>query len=147
MKNILAIAEQREGALRRVSQEVVSAARGLADALGAEVHALVLGPAGIADRAAELGRWGADRVRGVEHEAFGLYNPDGYAQAVAAAVGDGGYFAVLFPASAQGKDLAPRVAAKLDVPLAADARPRSGGWLESSRCERGGTELQRAVTS
>lgn len=121
MKNILAIAEQREGALRRVSQEVVSAARGLADALGAEVHALVLGPAGIADRAAELGRWGADRVRVVEHEAFGLYNPDGYAQAVAAAVGDGGYFAVLFPASAQGKDLAPRVAAKLDVPLATDA--------------------------
>jgi len=121
MKNILAVTEQREGALRRVSQEVVSAARGLADALGAEVHALVLGPAGIADGAADLGRWGADRVRVVEHEAFGLYNPDGYAQAVAAAAKDGGYFAVLFPASALGKDLAPRVAAKLDAPLATDA--------------------------
>src|SRR5690606_14404771 len=121
MKNILAVAEQRDGSLRRVSQEAVSAARGLADALGAEVHALVLGPAGITDAAAELGRWGADRVRVVEHEAFALYNPDGYAQAVAAAAKDGGYFAVLFPASALGKDLAPRVAAKLDAPLATEA--------------------------
>src|SRR5690606_8885124 len=120
MKNILAIAAQREGALRRVSHEVVSAARGLADALGAETHALVIGPAGTADGAAELGRWGADRVRVVEHEAFALYSPEGYAQAVAAAAKDGGYFAVLFPASALGKDLAPRVAAKLDAPLATE---------------------------
>jgi len=46
MANILAIAEQRDGALRKVTQEVVSAARRVADALGGEVHVLLLGPAG-----------------------------------------------------------------------------------------------------
>jgi electron transfer flavoprotein alpha subunit len=121
VKNVLAIAEQRDGALRRVSQEVVSAARDLADALGGEVHALVMGPPGTADAAGELGRWGADRVRVVEHEAFTQYNPEGFAQAAVAAARDGEYFAVLVPATAAGKDLAPRLAARLDVPLATDA--------------------------
>jgi electron transfer flavoprotein alpha subunit len=55
-----------------------------------------------------------------EHAAFGDYNPEALAALVAERARSGGYRAVVFSASAQGKDLAPRVAAKLGVPLAAD---------------------------
>jgi electron transfer flavoprotein alpha subunit len=121
MPNVLAIAEQRDGALRKVSHEVVSAARRVADAVGGEVHAAVLGAAGVADAVGDLGRYGADRILVGEAEGFGRYNPEGYVAALVDLVKGGDYFAVFLPASSQGKDLAPRLAARLDVPLAQDA--------------------------
>jgi electron transfer flavoprotein alpha subunit len=51
---------------------------------------------------------------------FAKYSPEGYAQAIADRAKAGGYGAVVCAASATGKDLAPRVAAKLGVSLAAD---------------------------
>lgn len=119
--NVLALVEFRDGAVRRVSHEVLSAARKVADAVGGEVHALAIGPAGIADAAPELGRYGADRVRVVAHEAFEKYSPEGFTDAVAEVLRGGGYYAAFFAATAAGKDLAPRVAARLDLPLASDA--------------------------
>jgi electron transfer flavoprotein alpha subunit len=118
---ILAIAEQRDGALRKVSSEVVSAAHTLGVKIGTEVHAAVLGPSGTASLADELGRYGAVKVFVAEHEAFIRYSPDGFARTLAAFIAERDDFAVLFPASALGKDLAPRVAARLDVPLATEA--------------------------
>lgn len=119
--NVLAVAEQREGRLRRVSNEVVSAARRVADAVDGSVDAVVIGPPGSADDAVSLGEYGADRVRVGESDAFDRYSPDGFARAIADLVADDDYFAVFFPATALGKDLAPRVAARLDLPLATDA--------------------------
>lgn len=118
---ILAIAEQRDGALRRVSQEVVTQARRTADSLGATVDVAVLGAPGIAEAAAELGTYGADRILAVENDDLGRYHPEGYAAALTELVRSGDYFAVFIPASAQGKDYAPRIAARLDLPLATDA--------------------------
>lgn len=118
---IMAIAEQRDGSLRRVSQEVVTQARRTADALGATVDAVVLGAPGIGDAAGELGAYGADRVLVVESDDLGRYHPEGYATALTELVRGGDYFAVFIPASALGKDLAPRLAARLDLPLATDA--------------------------
>lgn len=117
MPTILAVLEQRDGALRKVSLEVVSAARRLGDAMGADVEALVLagGPVTGAD---QLGRHGADTVRLATHAEFGLYHPDGYAATVAEAAR--GAAAVLFAATATGRDLAPRVAARLGAGLATD---------------------------
>jgi electron transfer flavoprotein alpha subunit len=86
-----------------------------------EVYAVLLGPAGIGGSAGELGRYGADHVLVAEHDALALYSPDVAAATVAAQARDGDTYALVFAASAQGRDLAPRVAAKLDVPLAADA--------------------------
>ena len=119
MSHVLAVLEQRDGALRKVSHEVVTGARRLADALGGEVHALVLG-AGAVQGTDASGRYGADKVITGTNGGFGQYAPEGYARAVAERAKAGGYGAVLFAASAQGKDLAPRVAAQLGVPLAAD---------------------------
>ena len=116
--NVLAFAESRAGDLRKVAFEAVTAARALAD--GGEVHAVVAGAPGIAPKAEALGRYGADAVAVAEHAGFADYNPEAVAALVAERVKAGGYRVVVFVASAQGKDLAPRVAAKLAVPLASD---------------------------
>lgn len=120
MANVLAVTEQRDGTLRKTSREVVWAARQLADAMGGTVDALVIGAPGVDAAGAKLGGAGADRVLVAEDAAFGLYAPDGYAATAAATVKAGGYGAVLVAATAAGKDLAPRIAAALDAPLAAD---------------------------
>ena len=119
MSHVLAVLEQRDGAVRKVSHEVVTGARRLADALGGEVHALVLG-AGAVSGADAAGRYGADKVINATNSGFAHYAPEGYARAVAEHAKSGGYGAVVLAASAQGKDLAPRVAARLGAPLAAD---------------------------
>jgi len=119
VSNVLAVLEQRDGALRKVSHEVVTGARRLADALGGSVEALVLA-AGAVRGAEQVGRFGADKVITLTNAAFGLYAPEGYARAIAERVKSGTYGAVAFAASATGKDLAPRVAARLGRPLAQD---------------------------
>jgi electron transfer flavoprotein alpha subunit len=121
MANLLAIAELRGGAPRKVAFEVVTAARAAADASGGgDVHAIVMGGAGAASVAAQLARYGADVVLVVEHPALERGNAEVFSATVAARLRTGGYRAAVFPASAQGRDLAPRVAAALDVALASD---------------------------
>jgi len=120
MSNVLAVVEQREGALRASAREVTSVAANLARSLGGEAHVLLVGGAGLDGLASELARWGAARVRIASHDALQGYQPEGYAAITARVAGGGAYGAVLFAASGQGKDLAPRVAAHLGVPLAAD---------------------------
>ena len=119
MSDVLAVAEQREGALRKVSSEVVTGARRLADALAARVEALVVA-AGPVQGADQLGGFGADKVITLANPAFGRYAPEGYARVIADRARAGGYRAVVFAASAAGRDLAPRVAARLGVALAQD---------------------------
>lgn len=118
---ILAVAEQRDGALRNVSFEVVTAAKQIATAMGGgDVEAAVLGPAAVQSAAGQLARYGAGRIHVAAHEAFALYSPDGFAATLAALIRSGGYDVIVFPASSMGKDLAPRVAARLEVPLVTD---------------------------
>jgi len=121
MANTFAFAESRGGALRRVAFEAVSAARALADASGGgEVHALLAGAPGVAALASELGKYGADVVIVVEHAGLANANAESLAATAAARIKAGGYRAAIFSASAQGRDLAPRVAAQLGVSMAAD---------------------------
>jgi electron transfer flavoprotein alpha subunit len=114
---VLAVMEQRDNALRKVSHEVLSAARGVADAGGGSVDALVLG-SGPVQGMDGLGGFGADRVLHAVHPDFALYSPDG-ATAVIHSIG-AEYKVVVFAATAMGRDLAPRVAARLGVPCATD---------------------------
>jgi electron transfer flavoprotein alpha subunit len=115
MTKVLAVVEQRDGTLRKISHEVVTAAH----RLGGTVEALVCG-AGPVKGADQLGKFGADKVVTLTNAAFAKYAPEGMAQAIAERATNGGYTAVVFAASATGKDLAPRVAAKLGVALAGD---------------------------
>jgi electron transfer flavoprotein alpha subunit len=120
MAGILAIVEQRDGTLRRISEEVVSAAATVAEKLGGEVHALLAGGSGTSGAAGNLGKAGAAKVFVLEHDSLKDYNADALSKAIAEQVKKGSYDVVIFGGSSFGKDLAPRVAAKLDVPLATD---------------------------
>jgi len=117
--HVLAFSESRGGELRRAALEAITAARRIADARGGQVHAILFGAPGIGAHAAALGAHGADRVLVVEHAGFAHNNPEAVAATIAAKMG--GYGALVATASATGKDVAPRVAATLQVPMAADA--------------------------
>ena len=121
MATIFAFAESRGGELRKVAHEAVTAARQLADATGGgEVHALLVGAPGIDAHAASLGAHGADVVHLCEHAGFTHANPEAASALAAELLQRIGARAAVFPASAQGRDLAPRVAAKRGVGLASD---------------------------
>ena len=118
--SILAFAEQRGGALRQAASETMTAGRVIADAMGVELTAVLLGPPSITGESEKLGRFGADKVLLGRDDVFTEYLPGAYADAVVAAVTEINPKVVLFPASSLGKDLAPRVAARLKAGLASD---------------------------
>ena len=118
MANVIAVLEQRDGTLKRVSHEVLTAARTLADAMGSEVHALVIGPSGVSGDG--LGDYRADKVFVAADDALALYQSGPYAATAAEVVQGGDYGIVILAATAMGKDLAPRVAARLGGTLATD---------------------------
>jgi electron transfer flavoprotein alpha subunit len=113
------IAEQRDGEFRKITFEVASAAKKVADELGGEVTALVLGP-GLADKCAGLGKYGVTKVLYVDDAGLEDYTTEAYANVCAALITDGGPDVVLLGASMQGKDLGGRLAAKLDTGIAVD---------------------------
>jgi electron transfer flavoprotein alpha subunit len=121
MANVLVFAETRGSELRKIALEAVTAARALADASGGgEVHALLAGPAGIGAQAARLGAHGADTVIVIESADFERFARESLAATVADRAKQGGYRAVVLGFSAQGRDLGPRIAARLDAPIATD---------------------------
>lgn len=120
MATVLAVAESREGAVRGVSREVVSTARRLADELAADVEVLLAGAPGVGDGAAELAEAGADRILVAEDEAFAVYAPDAMVRAIEGRCEGSRCAVVLFAATAQGKDLSARAAARLGRSLATE---------------------------
>ncbi len=121
MANVLVFAETRGGALRKIAFEAVTAARQLADATGGgEVHALLAGAPGIGATASQLGTVGADVVLIAESADFAKFARESIAATIAERAKSGGYRAIVLGFSAQGRDLGPRVAAKLDAPIASD---------------------------
>jgi electron transfer flavoprotein alpha subunit len=130
--NVFAFAESRGGELRRAALEAVTAARGVADSTGGQVHAMVAckpeaGSAEAGRIVVALKEHGADVILYCAHPAFDNYNPEAIAATAAARITSGAYRAAFFVASAQGRDLAPRVAAKCLLPIASDVTDFSVG--------------------
>ncbi|HZU75832.1 MAG TPA: FAD-binding protein, partial [Dehalococcoidia bacterium] len=111
------VAEHHEGRPRAVSFELLGAAARIADALGGHTAALLLG--GSEELAAMLARAGADEVLHAP-DAGDRYDMERYAATLAEAIRHEGPLVVLVPASADGRDLAPRVAARLGLGLTGD---------------------------
>ena len=141
--SILVVLEQRDGKVRSVSREALGEASRLAAALGGPVVGVCCAAAD--PGLAALGEAGADQVLLAAHEAFAHYDAAGYAAAVAAAVKSVAPALVLFPASAMGRDLAPRIAALVGVGLASDcsALSAAGGKLVATRPVFAGKALQK----
>jgi electron transfer flavoprotein alpha subunit len=140
--SVLVVVEQRDGRVRSVSREALGEATRIAAALGGPVVGVC---AAASDPGlAALGEAGADRVLLAQNERFATYDAEGYAAAVEAAVRAVSPVVVLFSASAMGKDLAPRVAAKLGVGLASDCTHVAveGGALAASRPVFAGKAIQ-----
>jgi electron transfer flavoprotein alpha subunit len=116
---ILAFAEQREGKFKKSAFEVTQAAKKIADQLSCELVTLVVGDA-IESICAELAPYGAGRVVAAQDARLRLYSTTAYAKIVAETAKREGATILFFPASQMGKDLAPRVAAKLDGGLVPD---------------------------
>jgi electron transfer flavoprotein alpha subunit len=118
-KGVWIVAEARDGAFRKVSYEIASAARKLADELGDEVCAVLCG-SGIEGKAAELGKYGVDKVYVADNPALEPYTTDAHAAAVAKIVKEKDPAILLMAASVQGKDLSARLVGKLATGLATD---------------------------
>jgi len=118
-KGVWIVAEQRDGAFRKISFELASTARRLADQLGEEVCAVLCG-AGVEGIAAELGKYGVEKVFVADNPALEPYTTDAHAAAVAKVVKENDPSILLIGASTQGKDLSARLVGKLATGLATD---------------------------
>lgn len=116
---VLAIVEQRDGKYRKVAYEIATAANNIANKLGSNSVAVVIGKEA-PENAGSLGAYGVKKVLTAKNDSCNYYIPEAYTEAVLAAVNQEKPEVILFPASAMGRDLAPRVAAKLEVGLVAD---------------------------
>jgi electron transfer flavoprotein alpha subunit len=114
----LVMAECKDGRLRQVSLEAVAAARTAAGETG-QVSAALLGSQ-VKSLAGELLRGGADLVYVVSNEELDKYTPDGYAQAWMRVIHEAQADAVFAPHTAIGRDIAPKIAARLGAGLISD---------------------------
>jgi electron transfer flavoprotein alpha subunit len=117
---ILVFAEQRDGKLKKASLEAMSVGRDLADATGGSAAAVLLGQ-GVSGLAEALAKAGAEKVFVGDDALFAQYSNDAYGLAVGKAAQAFGAEALLFSGTAMGKDLAPKVTARLGIGLLSDA--------------------------
>lgn len=118
-QGVIAITEQRDGKLRKVSFEVISEGRRIADGLSAQLTAVVIG-SGCDALAAEIKKFGPDKIVVLDDPALADYRTDAYTPALAEVVKSLDPAVVITGASVQGKDLAARLAARLNAGLVMD---------------------------
>jgi electron transfer flavoprotein alpha subunit len=118
-QGILIVAEQRDGELRKISYELTSQGRRLADTMGEPLTALLLG-SNIKEKAQELGKYGADKVLVADDDRLANYTTDAYVSVIAQLAETLEPAIILLGASVQGKDLSGRLAARLGVGVAQD---------------------------
>ena len=126
-KNIWVFAEQRQGKLMNVALELVGEGHKLSREISAEtkVCAVLVGDK-VDHLADELFAYGADSVYLLEDELLAQYTTDGYTKVITDAINAYKPEIVLFGATHIGRDLAPRVAARLNTGLTADFAYRLG---------------------
>ena len=118
-KNIFVFCEQRDGQIQNVALELIGVARELAEKTGEKVNAVLLGH-GVTDKADELIAHGADTVYVVDHENLEKFVTEPYAQAMTHIARKYEPNVILFGATSIGRDLAPRLSARLRTGLTAD---------------------------
>jgi electron transfer flavoprotein alpha subunit len=115
---ILVFCELKEGQLRKPSAEALSEGRRLADASGKKLGALFAGAS--CAGATEASKYGADLILTAEAPALASYSSDAYAAVLADAVKAKGATVLMAAATAVGKDVAPRAAARMGAGYASD---------------------------
>ncbi|TGK11404.1 electron transfer flavoprotein subunit alpha/FixB family protein [Leptospira fletcheri] len=116
MSNVLIVGELKDGELKKISREITSAGRKIADALGGKVTAVLVG-SGVDKFAGDLAAVGADSIVTVN---AGDFNAETWASLIAAVIKEKNPSVVLLPHTSQGKDYSPRVAVKVGAGIIAD---------------------------
>jgi electron transfer flavoprotein alpha subunit len=145
-RKILVLGEIREGSLRNVSFEAVGAAKLAAD--GGEIVGVLIGNS-VQSLGNELIQYGADRVVTVEDEKLKQYSSDGFAQALLAVIESENPDGIILGHTALGKDLAPRIAGKLNSGLISDVTSieESGGNLVFTRPIYSGKAFEKKIVT
>ena len=117
--NVLVVAEIRDGTVKKISLEMLGEGRSIADQLGGDVQAVAMGH-GVADVATTLAHCGAQKIFVADDPSLENYTAEGYTNVLANLVKTTQPALVLLGATTAGKDLAPRLAARLAVGLASD---------------------------
>lgn len=112
-------AEQREGQLQKVSLELLGEGRKIADKLGSKLTALLIGSK-VQNLVEDLSRHGADEVLIVDAPELEHYTTDGYTKAICELANAKKPNIIFIGATFIGRDLGPRVAARLETGLTAD---------------------------
>jgi electron transfer flavoprotein alpha subunit len=141
-QGILAITEQVDGFFKNISFEVVSAGRKIADNTGGPLTAAVMG-AGVGTIAGQTAEYGADRILVADHEGLKDGLSDACIQAAAQLVAASDPAVVVIGATSLGRDIAARLSARLDAPLAMDCVDVrvDGGQIVVTRPMYGGKVL------
>ncbi len=139
---VLIIAEQQDGVFRKVTFEALSEGKRIAGEMGGGLKALVLG-SNIGEMAPELAKYGADAILAADAPALANYVTDLYANVAARVIEAHQPAVVLMGATAQGRDLAARLAARLNAAIAMDciALKVDSGDLVATRPMYGGKVL------
>ena len=116
---ILVYIEIRDAQIKKASLESLSEARRQAQGNGEEVGAVVIGSS-LEGKLASLREYGADKIYLMDHPLLQTYSSSGYTEALAQLIQELAPEAVFIAATALGRDLAPRLAARLGVGLASD---------------------------
>ncbi|WP_317311803.1 electron transfer flavoprotein subunit alpha/FixB family protein [Clostridium thermobutyricum] len=141
-KGVWVFAEQRGGELQKVSLELLGEGRKIADKLGVELTALLLGH-NVEGLATTLCEHGADKVILADHEELANYTTDGYTKVICDLATERKPGILFIGATFIGRDLGPRVAARLTTGLTADCTqldvvPEENGALLATRPAFGG---------
>jgi len=118
-KDILVFGEVRGGGIKKITRELIGAARRVSQAAGGAIDAVLIGA--LAGKAAEgLTGFGLRKIVVAEDELLARYSTEGYAKVLSDIMKRGGYSYLFLGATAMGRDLGPRVAAKTDGVMFSD---------------------------
>lgn len=146
---LCSIVDHDRGTVDEVGLELLSAAQRIAAELGVSHEAVVVGP-GAQDAVAQFGAYGVDRAHVIDHPQLQSYAPDAYADAVSQLITAHGPVGVLASGTEKGNEVLAHVAARTDLPMAAnctevttgDGGPADGWTL--TRMRWGGSLLEEA---
>lgn len=143
-RKVLVLGEVRDGSLRNVSFEAIAAAKAVAE--GGEVVGVIIGD-NVSHLGEEMIKYRADRVIAAENAQLKQYTTDGFAQALLQVIQAEQPEGIIAGHTAMGKDLTPKIAAKLDSGLISDvtAIEKAGGNIVFTRPIYSGKAFEKRI--
>jgi len=146
--DVFVFLEARDGVIHKSAWQALTLGKTLADQAGGSVVGVALG-AGVDAAAKAAGGYGAAKVLHHPSDELKAFSGEGYSRVIASLVKEHSAAAILLPATSMGKDLAPRVAARLEVGVVPDVTALSfeGGSFHATRPVFAGKLNQQVTVS